>query len=106
MTQIEKGEHFVVVRGFEMGKPLPVFAAMYGETDKDDKPRYDRSFDGCLFLALEVCEDVIAARCVAASDTWKQQYVGTVRSLNTRELEVWPVTEAYATAMLEEAPRD
>lgn len=90
MAQIERGEFFVVTRGFEL------HADQVGPGES--KPRYDRSYEGCVFKALEVCGTVIAAQCVHA-EGHKRDWMGRVFSLHTAGLEVWPVTAAYVAAL-------
>ena len=102
---IEKGDHFVVTRGFEYHK-MPVFSIFnppdptesWKQNKKDEEPQYDRSYNGMVFLADEVCESVIAATCVWAMG-YKEEKIGEKYSLHTNELEVWPVTKKYIEAL-------
>lgn len=97
MAVIEQGEHFVVKRGVEYYPGA--FAQMIGVGDASSEPevRYDNSFRGCLFLADEVCEPFVACTCMFARG-WPE--VGSASSFNMDEVELWPVTQAYADAML------
>jgi hypothetical protein len=102
---IEPGDYFIVTRGVETNRH-PSFTTGYDGFLKateivTDKPTYDRSHDGLVYLAIEVCGQMIAAKCVGGSWSYHRSHVGRVRSLNTSEVEVWPVTEAYANAVIE-----
>lgn len=98
---IEKGDYFAVTRGLEMGKP-GVFVAAFGfDSPKSDKPEYDRSHDGQIYLAEEVCGDMVAARCVGSRcfHSSKERNIGKVYSLNLSEVEVMTLTPEYLKAI-------
>lgn len=109
---IEPGDYFAITRGFRLGEMSSsafIFAMMdepwRGQPDEKEKePRYDRSFEGLIFKANEVCGVMIASRCVATSEgsCYKRDYVGKAFSINTSEVEVWPLTEKYAAPFLVE----
>jgi hypothetical protein len=96
--QIEKGELFVVTRGYQCGRISsdPIFAAAFGIPVQPEleQPQYDRSYEGRVFRAIEVCGPVIAAEIV-----FGDVYSSKIRSLNTNEIEIWPVTQAYLDAL-------
>ncbi len=115
MATIEIGDLFVVTRGFELNDfdpfDLPFDSAFDAEGNYIGKSttgnnvktkRYDRSYEGDIFLAIEICGPMIAARRII-KDRWISKYSGKeieYRSqcvaINTLENEVWPVTDSYA----------
>lgn len=105
---IDKGELFVVTRGFEFGRGSDMLLSIFSGYDgwlkppkKPEEKQYDRSDEGLVFRALEVCGDMIAAEVVAVSHSarWKKDRLGKRYSINTREVEVWPVTYQYLAAL-------
>jgi hypothetical protein len=103
---VERGEYFVVTRGFELLGPSMVRSVLFGEElepwkeQRDDKPQHDRSMEGVVFEAVEVCGAMIAARVVVQRSTYAGCYpLGKCASINTTEVEVWPVTKAYVEAL-------
>lgn len=102
---IEAGEYFAIVRGFEY-RGQTEFSLFSGYDGFLNPPTatpklHDRSHDGCLFRAREVCGPLIAAELVAGDKHGHWEY-DQIFSLNTMEIEVWPVTQQYADAMLAE----
>lgn len=99
MATIEKGEYFVVVRGFEHGDFDDFMEHMTGEERTTTTPRhktYDRSYEGDIFLAEEICGPVIAARRVLKERIGDGLYKRPeMVQINIMENEVWPVTKAY-----------
>ena len=78
MATIEIGDLFVVTRGFELNDfdsfnlPFDAEGNYIGKstTGNDVKTkRYDRSYEGDIFLAVEICGPMIAARRVI-KDRW------------------------------------
>ena len=104
MAEIEKGEYFVVRRGFRLGKALSFFAerreAWQQSAEDEDEPRFDRSYEGLLYLALEVCGPMVAAVCVQG-DKYGTSHVGERTAFNTDEVELWPVSQAYVAALVQ-----
>lgn len=99
--QIEKGDYFIVERGFELNtRGMSSFASLLGfpEPKQDDRPQYDRSYNGLIFEALEVCGVMVAARCVVSTKGWGDD-VGEVLSLHTNELELMTVTREYVDSI-------
>ncbi len=92
---IDKGEFFVVKRGFKYHS-VTVFPFT---TTIDDGPRYDRSYEGMVFVANEVCNEHIAALCVYSEHVGITPNVGKMCTMNTTELEIWPVTNKYVEAL-------
>ena len=110
MAEIKKGEHFVVRRGFEYNSSS--FLLPSGEIatpQNDENPKHDRSQEGRLFLAVEVCSPMVAAECVHGShrDIMCANMGGSSRlvphriTFNMDEVELWPVTKAFVDAMLQ-----
>ncbi len=103
---IELGEYFVVKRGIRLNDmSFSIFdspfarSAQNQEPPKDKSPRYDRSFNEMIFKAKEICGEHIAAEYVYGRDkSWIK--VGEILSMNTSEIEVWPVTEKYVACFL------
>jgi hypothetical protein len=100
---IEPGDYFVVARGFKYGdsSSMFVFSALFGgcgETPKEKEDQYDRSHEGRVYRAEEVCGPAIAARCVHGN-IFGGVKPGDVLSLNTNDVEVWPVTKKYVDAL-------
>lgn len=97
MATIEKGEYFVVTRGFELGDMEDFIEAMTGDTRTTTKhQRFDRSYEGDIFIAEEICGPVIAARRVLKERIGKGWLARpAIVQINTMENEVWPVTKAY-----------
>lgn len=96
----------MVVRGFEYSRRSLSSIGFDGwlggaEPKAPQEPEYDRSYEGVLFLALQVCGPLIACRAVAVSEgcSYKKNYIGKPFSFNTTELKVWPVTPAFVAAM-------
>lgn len=97
---IERGDLFVVTRGYQLGRMPSLATMMYGAPDDEPKePQYDRSHQGRVFRAVEVCGPVIAARIIYDGSGYRDDTVGAMKSINTAEVEVWPVTEAYLQAL-------
>lgn len=104
MAQIEPGEYFVVTRGFRLQTANTLSLSTFdigAQPQRDSEPHYDRSHEGLIYYAEEVCGDMVAAKCVAVDGHhhWKQQHIGKTVSLNTSEVEVFPVTEKYVQAV-------
>lgn len=103
MTNLETNDLFVITRGYEYHSSGGVFsyAGLFGNESKDDKPRYDRSDNGLVFMVLEACGPVVACRCVWADPCryGAAERLGQLRSLNLAEIEVMPVTPAYLKAL-------
>jgi hypothetical protein len=104
---VEVGEYFVVKRGIKLNDVpfFSIFSSPFSEScfnkDKEDKPpRYDRSHEGRIYKALEVCGEHIAAECVFDDDKSSYGYQGKILSLNTSEVEIWPLTEKYVACFL------
>ena len=102
---IEVGEYFVVKRGIRLNDmsfsmfQSPFSASAQNQEQKDKPPRYDRSYNGMIFKAREVCGEQIAAEYVFGEKKgWIN--IGDVISLNTSEIEIWPVTERYVACFL------
>ncbi|HUU93203.1 MAG TPA: hypothetical protein VM238_18570 [Phycisphaerae bacterium] len=112
MPEIEPGEYFIVTRGVRLNTDdfgflsnlfaprdsgydgfLSPPAAVANPTEKP--PRYDRSYEGRIYRALAVASGVIVAECVVERWTGEK---GARKLINTREVEVWPVTEQFARA--------
>lgn len=91
---IDKGEFFVVKRGFKHGK-MPSFFGIGEQKETEDS--YDRSYYGMVFIAREVCGEHIAALCVHQPNEI-YELLGKTVNMNTTELELWPVTNSYARA--------
>ena len=105
---IENGEYFVVKRGIELyNRTLSLFPSedpfadsILGKENEDKPPSYDRSHEGRIYKALQVCDEHIAAECVFDQDTSRYNVQGKRISLNTSEVEIWPVTEKYVACFL------
>ena len=105
--EIEKGDLFCVTRGFELNSEgFPGFGSLLGmpsyEPPASTKTkRHDRSHEGRVYRALEVCGVHIAARVVAATgfELDREKLIGSVISLNTSEVELMTVTPAYFAAI-------
>jgi hypothetical protein len=85
---IDKGQLFVVTRGFKHGK-------MFTQSHLTDS--YDRGFEGQVFAAVEVCDTAVAAERIISSDSYHK--VGEVVSINLLENEVMTVTREYVEAL-------
>jgi len=103
--EIEVGEYFVVKRGIQLKDmsfslfQSPFAASAQNQETKDKSPRYDRSYNGMIFIARAVCGEQIAAEYVFGDEKgWVKK--GGVLSLNTSEIEIWPVTEKYVACFL------
>lgn len=106
---IETGEHFVVQRGWRMGDGASsgyIYAMAMGREPPppDTAPRYDRSWEGCVWRALEVCGEMIAGEIVHAP-FHKKDCVGRREILNGGDVTLWPVTAAFVEAMCAAAVR-
>ena len=105
---IEVGECFVVRRGVELNNkvlslfPLenPFADSILGKENEEKPPTYDRSHERRIYRALEVCGEHIAAECVFDEDTSRYSVQGKRISLNTSEVEIWPITEKYVECFL------
>lgn len=71
MATIEIGDLFVVTRGFELNDfdpfdlPFDAEGNYIGKSTTGNNvktKRYDRSYEGDIFLAVEICGPMIAAR--------------------------------------------
>lgn len=106
---IERGDLFVVTRGFLLGR-MPSFASMFGGFDSEpsqtETQNWDRSHEGRVFKATEVCGPVIAGEIVFLPDRISHRKLGEVIPLNTGEVEVWPVTPQYLAALNGEVPAE
>ena len=95
---LEAGEYFAVTRGFEYNDSFSVaLLPMFGAAPKDNKPYYDRSHEGLIYQAEEVCFPMVAAKCIANKSPFnhKNESVGTVISLNLTEIEIMTLTTKY-----------
>jgi hypothetical protein len=102
---IEVGEYFVVQRGILLNDRFlsifssPFAASAQNQDNKEKPPRYDRSYDGMIFKAKEICGEHIAAEYVFGKDKlWIK--IGDCISLNTSDIKIWPVTEKYVACFL------
>lgn len=98
---IEVGDLFCVVRGFQLHE-IPSFFNFFAvpgdewkARDTPKEPRYDRSFEGLVFRALEVCHPMVCAEVAFVSDSWKSAKAGHRLSINLTELQVMTVTQTY-----------
>lgn len=89
---IETGELFVVTRGWKLGS----IGLLIGIPESGE-PAYDRSHEGNVYRALEVCGPMMAGEIVYAKSYGAK--IGDKRPINTNEVEVWPVTESYLAAL-------
>lgn len=98
--QIEPGEFFAVTRGERITASafptLTVFGFLPEYESPTEEPKFDRSFEGDIYLAMNVCGPLIAARRVFASRT---RYMPETLSLNANDYELWPVTRGYAKSL-------
>lgn len=97
MAQIEKHDFFVVTRGVQLLE-IPIIGQDF-IVRTDGEKEYDRSHEGKVYQALEVCGDMIAAKCIHATVCGVFNPVGITRSLNSTELELWPVSLEYIKAL-------
>lgn len=100
----EKGEYFVVRRGFKLNTEslssvLFPREPWQGQPEALKEPRYDRSYEGDLFLAVEVCGDAVVAKLVHRTATYRPGRKGDLIVLSAADMELWPVTKAFAEAM-------
>lgn len=96
---IEKGDLFIVTRGIKLANTA-AFSFAFGlpAPADSDEPRYDRSWIGYVFRALEVCGDGIAAEVVHAdADCYRKP--GYRLQLVESEMTLFPVTQAYLEAL-------
>lgn len=96
---IEAGEYFVITRGAKLPRHASVLGFMSPSSPVETDWEYDRSHEGKVFQAVDVCGPVIAAKCVHVSYSYHKDYIGKVISLNTSEIKVWPVTKRYVAAL-------
>ena len=82
---IERGDFFVVTRGFEYAGLPPA---------TETKPQYSREHEGRIYRADEVCGPMVAATVIATTKGYGPK-VGQTISLNTTEVEVMTVTTEY-----------
>ena len=99
---IDVGDYFVITRGREMNTSgLGSFASIVfgGSEDwkqpKDSKPQYDRSYTDCIFQAVAVEGQMVAAKLVYRT----HGYGADVMSMNTAEYELMTVGKDYVRAM-------
>jgi len=97
MAQIEKHDFFVVTRGVKLSE-IPIIGHDF-IVRTDGEKEYDRSHEGNVYQALEVCGDMIAAKCIHAIMYGVFNPVGITYSLNSTELELWPVSLEYIKAL-------
>jgi len=97
MAQIEKNDFFVVTRGVKLSD-LPIIGQDF-IVKTDAEKEYDRTHEGRVYKALEVCGDMIAAKCIHATIYGMFNPIGAVLSLNSAELELWPVGAEYIKAL-------
>lgn len=99
---IEKGDYFTVTRGYEYNPAA--FASIFSPVAVETKPQYDRSYDGVIFRAVEVCGPMVAAEVIVGRDfvidgrncgAYKHKRI----SLNTTEVELMTVTPEYLAAI-------
>lgn len=98
---IEKDELFAITRGFELDHSFDsILDAFEGVATQARTQNWDRSHEGCIYKALEVCGPLISAECIFFDkDSPGYSRVGKKLSINTNEVEVWPVTKAYLTSL-------
>jgi hypothetical protein len=96
--QLEKGELFVIVQGVQLADLS--FPIDWGDgelrTQADRKPQHDRSDEGKVFRVLEACGEVVAGKVEWQNGRYSDD---RPRSIHTHEVEIWPVTEAYLSAL-------
>lgn len=95
MTTIDKGEFFIVTRGY----PYNMDAInWFGFTETSPRKQlYDRSFEGVVFEAMESTEGAVAARIVFRNKG--KEHLSETMSLSLREIEVMPVSRQYVEAL-------
>jgi hypothetical protein len=96
MATIEKGEAFIVKRGREYDK-TPVMT-LFGMAPVSSEPQiaHDRSYEGMVFLAVEVCGSHVAAKYLGGKKWWRDE---PAVMFDVEEMELWPVTDAFVAAM-------
>ncbi len=102
---VEIGDYFAVVRGFELfcdpEETLDLLACL--EKSKTDtsvivKPRYDRSFDGCILKVLSCAFPMVAAEIVKVGSSYTLKK-GQKLMLNTSEIEIMTLSKDFVKAM-------
>ena len=100
---IEKGDYFVITRGVKVRNtfyPFSAFLGMEGESWKQnnhEEEHYDRSFHDCVFIAHEVCGQMVAAEILAGDEYCVSKHKKL--SLNLDEIEVMTVTKEYVDSL-------
>jgi len=102
---IDVGEYFIVKRGIELNTSTfslaptdPFMDSILGTQNENKPPQYDRSHEGLIYKALQICGEHIAAECIYA-EGYKSATVGKRISLNTSEVEIWPLTKKYVACL-------
>ena len=98
---IEAGDYFSVTRGFEFGKVSSISGLFHIPAQDDNKPSYDRSHEGMVYLAMESCFPMVAAKCVYVDNnhSYKSDCLGKVISLNTSEIETMVLSKKYLESL-------
>ena len=106
--EIEIGEHFIVTRGVPLidrkitSGPIGE-GQVVGQTRTMAVYAYDREHEEKIYKALAFEGGVIVAEIVLSDHNSSERFkVGVKRMINTREVEVWPVTEQFVKAALGE----
>ena len=94
---IESGEYFSITRGIRLNT-TSLFSFSSTEVE-----HYDRSYEGLIFLAEEVCYPMVAAKLVYSPTKKQWIKVGDIIPVNLRELEIMTLTKKFVETVLSSA---
>ena len=95
--ELEAGEYFAITQGIKRSDAtffssfLGLDSESWKKPQEDKEIRYDRSYEGLVFLACEVCYPMVAAKLVFGDKSW----IGPTVSLNLEEIEIMTLTKKY-----------
>lgn len=103
MATIEKGEYFIVSKGHELGEGIDYenmsnFNLGLPIVTKERNKRYDRSYEGDVYICLESCYPAVVGKLVFCTHSYHGP-INKLVSFNGNDCELWPVTREYVKAL-------
>lgn len=108
---IEKGDYFVVTRGFEFHNTTlaSIFSPpeeSWKQNQAEEKPQYSRSENGIVFQAIEVCDSLCVAEVIASSQGYGGYKLQQRISFHLDEIETMVVPKEYVEALTSKAEKE